>query len=365
MSGDAARSPARTVIALEGLTKRFGNLTAVDRVSLELRENEFFALLGPSGCGKTTLLRMIAGFERPDEGRVLLDGKDITGLRPNRRPINLMFQSYALFPHMSVWNNVAYGLEMEGVGRDELKRRVGEALEMARLSEYAARKPDHLSGGQRQRVALVRALVKRPRVLLLDEPLAALDRKLREDMQLELKRLQTEVGIAFVVVTHDQEEALVMADRIALLDRGRLVQLDRARALYERPATRFAAEFIGTMNFFEGKLAAGGLRLDDGTLLAGPAPEGPEDGTAAALAVRPERLRLAAAPLDGLDNGFHGEVAAIAYHGQDLNLQVRVPGLERPILVRLSTAAEGAEALAVGAAVWCGWSAADSRILPR
>jgi ABC-type Fe3+/spermidine/putrescine transport system ATPase subunit len=202
-------------------------------------------------------------------------------------------------------------------------------------------------------------------VLLLDEPLAALDRKLREDMQLELKRLQTEVGIAFVVVTHDQEEALVMADRIALLDRGRLVQLDRARTLYERPATRFAAEFIGTMNFFEGKLAADGLRLDDGTLLAGPAPDGPADGPAAVLAVRPERLRLAAAPLDDLDNGFHGEVAAIAYHGQDLNLQVRVPGLERPILVRLSTAAEGAEALAVGAAVWCGWSAADSRILTR
>jgi len=366
MSGAAPAADARGVITLDGLTKRFGSLTAVDRVSLELQENEFFALLGPSGCGKTTLLRMIAGFERPDEGRVLLDGREITGLRPNRRPINLMFQSYALFPHMSVWSNVAYGLEMEGVGREERRRRVGEALEMARLSDYAARKPDQLSGGQRQRVALVRALVKRPRVLLLDEPLAALDRKLREEMQLELKRLQTEVGITFVVVTHDQEEALVMADRIALLDCGRLVQLDRARTLYERPATRFAAEFIGVMNFFEGAVSEGGLRLGDGTLLAGPAPcAEARSGAPATLAVRPERLRLADRPLDGLDNGFGGEIAAIAYHGQELNLRVRVPALARPLLVRLSSAAEGAEALAVGDAVWCGWNAVDSRILTR
>ncbi|MEQ9607275.1 MAG: ATP-binding cassette domain-containing protein, partial [Kiloniellaceae bacterium] len=197
---------ARTVIAIQGLTKRFGEVIAVDAVDLDLAENEFFALLGPSGCGKTTLLRMIAGFARPDEGRILLDGEDMTAVRPSRRPVNLMFQSYALFPHMTVAQNIAYGLEMEGCGRDEIRRRVGEMLEMTELAAYGGRKPDSLSGGQRQRVALARALVKRPRVLLLDEPLGALDKKLREQMQLELKRMQHEIGITFVIVTHDQEE---------------------------------------------------------------------------------------------------------------------------------------------------------------
>ncbi|MEX0697353.1 MAG: ATP-binding cassette domain-containing protein, partial [Dongiaceae bacterium] len=250
------------MLEVERATKRFGPLTAVDRLSLELRENEFFALLGPSGCGKTTLLRLIAGFEQPDEGRIRLDGRDITAVRPNRRPVNMMFQSYALFPHLSTHGNVAYGLEMEGLRGAELNRRVAAALDMVQLGDLAGRRPHQLSGGQRQRVALARALVKRPRVLLLDEPLAALDKKLRGEMQLELKRLQHETGITFLVVTHDQEEALVMADRIALLQDGRIAQLGTPRDLYERPANRFAAGFIGTMNLFAGRLAAGGVAVD-------------------------------------------------------------------------------------------------------
>ncbi len=216
----------RALLEIQGITKRFGPVTAVDGLSLTVNDGEFFAILGPSGCGKTTLLRVVAGFEQPDEGRVTLDGADITALKANRRPVNLMFQSYALFPHMSVAGNVAYGLEMEGVRGAELGRRVDEALALVRMSDYARRKPGQLSGGQKQRVALARALVKRPKVLLLDEPLGALDRKLREQMQIELKKLQQDSGIAFVVVTHDQEEALTLADRIALLDHGRIVQLD-------------------------------------------------------------------------------------------------------------------------------------------
>ena len=242
----------RTLLAVDRVTKRFGRAAAVEAMSLDIRENEFFALLGPSGCGKTTLLRLLAGFETPDSGRILLDGVDIAPVPPNRRPLNLMFQSYALFPHMSVRGNVAYGLEMERLGRAEIAERVDAILRTTHLTELADRRPEQLSGGQKQRVALARALVKRPRVLLLDEPLAALDKKLRGAMQLELKRLQHEVGITFVVVTHDQEEALVMADRMAVLKDGRLLQCDTPHEIYERPADRFVADFIGVMNFCEG-----------------------------------------------------------------------------------------------------------------
>ena len=352
-----------SVISLEGLTRRFGALTAVDRVSLALEEGEFFALLGPSGCGKTTLLRLIAGFEQPDEGSIRLDGHDITGLRANRRPVNLMFQSYALFPHMTVYNNVAYGLEMERRPRAEIRQRVEAALAMVQLSELAPRKPEQLSGGQKQRVALARALVKRPRVLLLDEPLGALDKKLREQMQLELKRLQHEVGITFVVVTHDQEEALVMADRIALMKDGHIEQLGAPRALYEAPETRFVAEFIGVTNVFEGTALADGLMLDGHGRLAGSLPDGLAPGSAAALTVRPERIRLStAAGLEG-HNALAGQIVDIAYHGQDLNLHVAVPGLARRILARLSAADEAAAGYAVGQAVWCNWRPENGRIV--
>lgn len=247
-------APAKTIIRFENVTKRYGKVLAVDDVSLSIDEGEFFALLGPSGCGKTTLLRMLAGFETPSEGRILIDGQDISKVPPNKRPVNMVFQSYAVFPHMTVADNVAYGLKVDGVHAAERDRRVQEALGLVKLDGYGARKPDQLSGGQRQRVALARALVKRPRVLLLDEPLSALDAKLREAMRSELTLLQEKVGITFLFVTHDQDEALAMASRCAVMNRGLLQQVATPSDLYEYPNSRFVADFIGSVNMFEGKL---------------------------------------------------------------------------------------------------------------
>jgi len=345
------------LLQIEGITKKFGPVTAVDRISLEIRDGEFFAILGPSGCGKTTLLRVIAGFETPDEGRVRLAGADITDLKANRRPVNLMFQSYALFPHMTAFGNVAYGLEMEGLHGAALKARATEALAMVRMSDYAARKPNQLSGGQRQRVALARALVKRPKVLLLDEPLGALDRKLREQMQIELKRLQQDTGIAFVVVTHDQEEALTLADRIALLDRGKIVQLATPRELYDKPVNRFAADFIGLMNFIDGTVARSTFEAPGLGRL--PAPNGIADGPAA-LAIRPERVRLTEAS-DGA--AIQGQVEGAAFLGQDVIAHVTVPNLARPIVARLAAGHPLAAKLARGQQVWLNWQADQAVIL--
>jgi spermidine/putrescine transport system ATP-binding protein/putrescine transport system ATP-binding protein len=348
------------LLALEGVVKRFGAATAVAGISLEIRENEFFALLGPSGCGKTTLLRILAGFEAPSEGQIRLAGRDIGRVPPERRPVNLMFQSYALFPHMSVRANIAYGLEMERLGRAEIAARVDAILATTQLGSLADRRPDQLSGGQKQRVALARALVKRPRVLLLDEPLGALDRKLREAMQLELKRLQHEVGITFVMVTHDQEEALVMADRIAVLRDGRLLQCDTPRAVYEAPADRFVAGFIGQMNFIPGRTVPGGVVAADGTLIRADAAAVP--GTPAAAAVRPERIRIGPGP--DLANRLEGRVETIAYHGLDQQLLVRTGAAAEPLLVRLTVAEAEQLGLAPGAPVTVGWPAADTRIFP-
>jgi len=346
-----------SLLQIDAITKRFGPVTAVDRISLEVQDGEFFAILGPSGCGKTTLLRVIAGFEAPDEGRVRLAGADITDLKANRRPVNLMFQSYALFPHMTVFGNVAYGLEMEGLRGADLKARVTEALAMVRMSDYAARKPSQLSGGQRQRVALARALVKRPKVLLLDEPLGALDRKLREQMQIELKRLQQDTGIAFVVVTHDQEEALTLADRIALLDRGRIVQLATPRELYDKPVNRFAADFIGLMNFIDGAVAHSGFEAPGLGRL--PAPNGVADGPAA-LAIRPERVRVTDAA-DGA--AIKGQVEGAAFLGQDVIAHVAVPNLPRPMVARLAAGHPLSAKLARGQQVWLNWQADQAVIL--
>ncbi|MGV9536180.1 ATP-binding cassette domain-containing protein [Streptosporangium sandarakinum] len=278
------------MLQITGVSRRFGEVTALSEVSLDIRQGEFFALLGPSGCGKTTLLRILAGFESPDSGTVTLDGADLLSLPAHRRPINLMFQSYALFPHMTVAKNVAYGLERERLPRAEIRERVEEVLAKVGLAEMAGRRPQQLSGGQRQRVALARAIVKRPRLLLLDEPLSALDKKVRAEMQLELKRLQHEVGITFVVVTHDQEEAMSLADRIAVFSAGRVEQVDEPVALYERPRTPFVAGFVGASNLFEGAVHDGGL--DGGALGVLPGTGDLPEGTPALLSVRPERIRL-------------------------------------------------------------------------
>ncbi|MBX3567200.1 MAG: ABC transporter ATP-binding protein [Rhizobiaceae bacterium] len=350
----------KTLLSIDAVSKNFGRVVAIDDVSLAIRENEFFALLGPSGCGKTTLLRMLAGFETPSGGKILLDGKDISNVPPNRRPVNLMFQSYALFPHMTVRANIAYGLEMERLPAEKIRGRVDEMLATTQLAALADRKPEQLSGGQRQRVALARALVKRPRLLLLDEPLGALDKKLRATMQIELKRLQHEVGITFVIVTHDQEEALVMADRMAVLRDGRLLQCDTPHEVYERPADRFVADFIGVMNFCQGRLDASGVGMPDGSCIRGRLPEGAAAGASATAAVRPERILLR--PTGDVDNRAAGTVEALAYHGLDLQLHLRTDLSERPFLVRVTADAADRQPLAVGDRVEIGWSAADTRI---
>ncbi|NVP55302.1 ABC transporter ATP-binding protein [Mycoplana rhizolycopersici] len=328
------------ILRIESVAKNFGPVVAVDGVSIDVLENEFFALLGPSGCGKTTLLRMLAGFETPSAGRILLEGRDISPLPPEKRPLNLMFQSYALFPHMTVRQNLCYGLEMERLDKAEIRRRVDETMATTDLTQFADRKPEQLSGGQKQRVALARALVKRPKVLLLDEPLGALDKKLREKMQLELKRMQNEAGITFVIVTHDQEEALVMADRMAILKDGRLLQCGSPEEIYEAPADRFVANFIGVMNFIDGRVTedrvfeAEGLRLAVVNARPGPA----------TLAARPENIAVGA-PGERLA----GTIADIAYHGLDRVLHVKTPAAPVPLQVRVP--AQGGTAYQVGDAL--------------
>ena len=351
------------VISLLKLSRHFDDVTALDDVSLDLFEGEFFALLGPSGCGKTTLLRTIAGFEQPDAGTISLDGNDIAGLKPNQRPVNMMFQSYALFPHMSVQANVAYGLEMEKLPTEEVKQRTRDILDKTRLTDLAKRKPAQLSGGQRQRVALARAIVKQPRVLLLDEPLGALDKKLREQMQLELKRLQHELGITFVIVTHDQDEALVMADRIALMQNGRIAQIGSPRDLYDRPENRFVADFIGASNFISGTIVEDGLQIKEGAIITIDSETGSHLNTGACIAVRPERIRVTRDnPIDN-HNALAGGVVNIAYYGQRVKLLVDVDGLENLIAVELTASEEEQLSAQPGQKLWCNWRPEHGRLL--
>jgi spermidine/putrescine transport system ATP-binding protein/putrescine transport system ATP-binding protein len=337
----AADDAHRPLLVVDHVTRAFGTVVALDDVSFEIRENEFFALLGPSGCGKTTLLRILAGLDEPDTGRITLDGDDLVSMPAHRRPINLMFQSYALFPHLDVRKNVAYGLEREKLPKDVIAERVTEALTTVGLEGMDKRKPSQLSGGQRQRVALARAMVKRPRVLLLDEPLAALDRKIREQMQVELKRLQHEVGITFVVVTHDQEEAMSMADRIAVLDRGRVEQIASPTELYERPASRFVADFIGSTNMFDGVVAADRtmLVLPSGRTIA--APVGDDDpGTTLSFALRPEKVTVGGATPDAIEgtsggspmSRFDGTVRDVHFYGGLSHTIVDVDGFDAPLV---------------------------------
>jgi len=336
---------AAPLLRIEGVVKKFGNVRAVDGVSLDIAAGEFFALLGPSGCGKTTLLRMLAGFETPDEGRILLNGKDIAHVLPHERPLNMMFQNYALFPHLSVRDNIAFGLRRAAMARSDIAVRVAEMVALVRLEGLEKRKPDQLSGGQRQRVALARSLARRPQVLLLDEPLAALDKKLRESTQLELKELQRRLGMTFVIVTHDQEEAMTVAGRIGVMDAGRLDQVAPPRELYEAPISRWIAEFIGDVNLFDGQVESRDQNhLTVATRDAGPLVVAePRQGVAKAVvsvAIRPEKVRLSRAPeSDAKDtrpiNRLEGVVTDISYLGGLTTYKVR---LDSGAVVRSSMA---------------------------
>ena len=312
---------AQAYIRIENVTKRFGTFVAVNNVSLSVFKGEIFCLLGGSGCGKTTLLRMLAGFEQPTSGAVYIDGQDMAGIPPYERPVNMMFQSYAIFPHMTVAGNVAFGLEQERLPRAEIEQRVAEILDIVKLGEYAKRKPHQLSGGQRQRVALARSLVKRPKLLLLDEPLGALDRKLREHTQFELLGIQEKLGVTFVVVTHDQEEAMTLSSRVGVMNRGEIVQVGTPRQIYEFPASRFVADFIGSVNLFEGQLTEDEqdhVRVKCEDLAA---PVYVDHGMSAPplalcwVAVRPEKIVLMREQPAGPDNWAHGTVHDIAYLG--------------------------------------------------
>ncbi|TCL75675.1 ABC transporter ATP-binding protein [Rhizobium sp. BK251] len=323
---------SKPFISFRNVTKKFGDFTAVDDLSLDIYHREFFALLGASGCGKSTLLRMLAGFEQPTSGEIVLDGADMTGMPPYRRPVNMMFQSYALFPHMTVEKNIAFGLKQDGMPKDEIADRVGQLLKLVKLEKFATRRPNQLSGGQRQRVALARSLAKRPKVLLLDEPLGALDKKLREETQFELMDLQQNLGLTFVVVTHDQEEAMTMADRIAVMSHGKVVQVATPAEIYEAPNCRFVADFIGDVNIFDGKVKAGGngvveIAVEGGPTLRTATSDTPASGSSVGFAIRPEKIRVTrAAPANASVNAARGELWDIAYLGDMTVFHVKLAG---------------------------------------
>ncbi|HYK25673.1 MAG TPA: ABC transporter ATP-binding protein [Steroidobacteraceae bacterium] len=386
---DQRPPPVDPYVRIERVTKQFGGFTAVDDVSLEVHRGEVFCLLGGSGSGKTTLLRMLAGFEQPTSGAVYIEGQDMSRVPPYARPVNMMFQSYALFPHMSVERNVAFGLEQERLSRIEIQRRVGEMLELVKMSSLAARKPHQLSGGQRQRVALARALVKRPKLLLLDEPLAALDRKLREHTQFELLAIQEQLGVTFVVVTHDQQEAMTLATRMGVMSQGRIVQVGTPADIYERPATRVVADFIGNINLFEGRViearepcgAGGVIRIacpelgevevctsEDGRA---PAPGDPLAGVPAGatvwVAIRPEKIELSTQPASNSEslNRVSGRVREVGYRGEASVVLVQIPSGRLVRVTRPNAGRDGVQRPTRDEAVSLSWHRTSPVVLTQ
>ncbi len=343
----------RTAVQVQDVTKIFGTgedrVVALDDVSVAVRENEFFTLLGPSGCGKTTLLRLIAGFDHPTAGAILLDGADISALPPFRRPVNTVFQSYALFPHMTVADNIGFGLKMQGKSKDEVSHAVDDMLRLVRMTELKHRQTSQISGGQQQRVALARALAPHPKVLLLDEPLSALDLKLRKEMQIELKRLQGQTGITFIFVTHDQEEALTMSDRVAVMNQGRILQVGTPRGIYDHPAERFVANFIGETNFLEADIvsAASGratVRLSSGGTVPATAPEGVTPTGRVTVVIRPEHARLTRG---GGEAPLSGRLENVVYFGTDTHYHLRLDG-DVPFVVRMQNIRDNEEDFRAG-----------------
>ena len=356
-------------ISIRDCSKHFGAVRAVDDISLDIRRGEFFSLLGPSGCGKTTLLRMLAGFESPTRGELFIDEQPMSMVPPHQRPVNMVFQNYAIFPHLDVRANIAFGMRKSGLTRAQINQRVIEMLDMIKLPGYGPRGATQLSGGERQRVALARALIKQPKVLLLDEPLGALDKKLREQMQLELRALQREVGITFVFVTHDQEEALTMSDRIAVMSMGNVLQVEAPTRLYESPNCHFVADFIGTMNFFRGSMRGvenGCAAIDGGPLgvvRAVTESDPPAAGSDVVIAIRPEKLRIGLDRPSGEENVVEGRMGPSAYLGDRSHFYVNIPGRDEPVAVASQNLDRSSRAIGgVDQVVWLSW-AQDSVVL--
>jgi len=368
----ASADPASAYVRISHVTKRFGDFVAVDDVSLDIRRGEIFCLLGGSGSGKTTLLRMLAGFEQPSAGTIHIDGVDMGAIPPYERPVNMMFQSYALFPHMSVEKNVAFGLEQERLGRDAIRRQVGEILEIVKMGGLGSRKPHQLSGGQRQRVALARALVKRPKLLLLDEPLAALDKKLREHTQFELLNIQQRLGVTFIVVTHDQEEAMTLGQRLGVMNHGRIAQVGTPSDIYESPATRFVADFIGSVNMFEGRVSderSEGLRLEVGELGCVVRAERTVScarGATVWAAIRPEKINISRQPPASSalpENAVRGTVREIAYMG-DMSIYLVQIASGKMLRVTLPNTMRGGERpIGREESVWLSWHGSSPVVL--
>ena len=362
---------ARPLVRFDRVSKHFGAIAAVDRLSVDIFAGEFFALLGPSGSGKTTLLRLLAGFEVPEEGRIVLDGADLAATPPYRRPTNMMFQNYALFPHLDVQQNIAFGLKQEGMPKRQIAARVAEMLALVKLEGFERRRPDQLSGGERQRVALARSLAKSPKVLLLDEPLAALDKKLRGETQFELIELQAKLGTAFVIVTHDQEEAMTLAHRMAVMERGRIVQVGTPVEIYERPNSRYVAEFVGEVNLLQGRLEAVGadqaeIRRDVGIALRVARPVEATPGATIWVALRPENMRIGRErPAEPRDNALAGTVVDVGYLG---SLSVYKVRLDDGTLMKASMGNQHRSigpAFARGDRVWLSWPPEAAIVLTR